>query len=177
MKIATFNVNSIKARLPRVLEWLDDASPDVALLQELKTVDEQFPRFEIEEKGYNVEVHGQKSYNGVAILSKRPIEDVERTLPGDPSDEQARYIEGTIDGVRVASIYLPIPPRERSSTINSPGWTGLWRMSAIPCSHRKCPLFSAAITISVLLTTTCMTQSGSQMMRYADPSRAHGSEA
>ena len=107
LKIATFNVNSIKARLPRVLEWLDDASPDVALLQELKTVDEQFPRLEIEEKGYNVEVHGQKSYNGVAILSKQPIEDVERGLPGDPSDEQARYIEGTIDGVRVASIYLP----------------------------------------------------------------------
>ena len=107
LKIATFNVNSIKARLPRVLEWLDDASPDVALLQELKTVDEQFPRLEIEEKGYNVEVHGQKSYNGVAILSKKPIEDVERSLPGDPSDEQARYIEGTINGVRVASIYLP----------------------------------------------------------------------
>ena len=107
LKIATFNVNSIKARLPRVLEWLDDASPDVALLQELKTVDEQFPRLEIEEKGYNVEVHGQKSYNGVAILSKQPIEDLERGLPGDPSDEQARYIEGTIDGVRVASIYLP----------------------------------------------------------------------
>ena len=107
LKIATFNVNSIKARLPRVLEWLDDASPDVALLQELKTVDEQFPRLEIEEKGYNVEVHGQKSYNGVAILSKKPIEDLERGLPGDPSDEQARYIEGTIDGVRVASIYLP----------------------------------------------------------------------
>jgi len=107
VKIATFNVNSIKARLPRVLEWLGDAAPDVALLQELKTVDEQFPRLEIEDLGYNVETHGQKTYNGVAILSKRPIEDVERGLPGDPGDEQARYIEGTIDGVRVASIYLP----------------------------------------------------------------------
>lgn len=107
MKIATFNVNSVKARLPRVLEWLDEAAPDVALLQELKTVDEQFPRLEIEDKGYNVETHGQKSYNGVAILSKRPIEDIVRGLPGDESDEQSRYIEGTIDGVRVASIYLP----------------------------------------------------------------------
>jgi exodeoxyribonuclease-3 len=107
LKIATFNVNSIKARLPRVLEWLDEAAPDVALLQEVKTVDDQFPRLEIEDKGYNIETHGQKSYNGVAILSKRPIEDVSRGLPGNPDDEQARYIEGTIDGIRVASIYLP----------------------------------------------------------------------
>lgn len=107
MKIATFNVNSVKARLPRVLEWLDEAKPDVALLQEIKCQDEQFPRLEIEDKGYNVAVHGQKSYNGVAILSKRPIQDVARGLPGDPSDEQARYIEATVEGVRVASIYLP----------------------------------------------------------------------
>jgi exodeoxyribonuclease-3 len=107
LKIATFNVNSIKARLPRVLEWLDEAAPDVALLQEVKTVDDQFPRLEIEDKGYNIETHGQKSYNGVAILSKRPIEDVSRGLPGNTDDEQARYIEGTIDGIRVASIYLP----------------------------------------------------------------------
>ena len=107
LKIATFNVNSIKARLPRVLEWLDEAAPDVALLQEVKTVDDQFPRLEIEDKGYNIETHGQKSYNGVAILSKRPIENVSRGLPGNTDDEQARYIEGTIDGIHVASIYLP----------------------------------------------------------------------
>ncbi len=107
MRIATFNVNSIKARLPRVVEWLADFAPDVALLQEIKTVDEGFPRLEIEDLGYNVETHGQKSYNGVAILSKRPIEDVQRGLPGDPEDEQARYIEATVDTVRVASIYLP----------------------------------------------------------------------
>ena len=107
MKIATFNVNSVKARLPRVLEWLHEAKPDVALLQEIKTIDDQFPRLEIEDKGYNVAVHGQKSYNGVAILSKRPMEDVCCGLAGDPADEQARYIEATVDGVRVASIYLP----------------------------------------------------------------------
>jgi exodeoxyribonuclease III len=107
MRIATWNVNSIKARLPRVLEWLKEANPDVVLLQELKTVDDAFPRMEIEDLGYNVESHGQKTYNGVAILSKRPIEDVERGLPGDDSDEQARYIEATIGTVRVASIYLP----------------------------------------------------------------------
>ncbi len=107
MKIATWNVNSIKARLPRVTEWLKEAGPDVVLLQELKVVDEAFPRDAIEDLGYNVETHGQKTYNGVAILSKRPIEDVERGLPGDDADEQARYIEATVGTVRVASIYLP----------------------------------------------------------------------
>lgn len=107
MRIATWNVNSIKARLPRVTEWLAEAAPDVVLLQELKVVDEAFPREAIEDLGYNVETHGQKTYNGVAILSKRPIEDVRRGLPGDDSDEQARYIEAVVDTVRVASIYLP----------------------------------------------------------------------
>ena len=107
MKIATFNVNSIKARLPRVLEWLQEAAPDVALFQEIKVVDDGFPKMEIEDLGYNVATHGQKTYNGVAILSKRPIEDVTRGLPGDEDDEQARYIECVTGGVRVASIYLP----------------------------------------------------------------------
>ena len=106
-KIATWNVNSVKARLPLLLRWLDEFSPDVVLLQELKCVDEAFPREALEDKGYNVAVKGQKTYNGVAILSKTPI-DVELTeLPGDKKDEQARYIEGFTAGVRVASIYLP----------------------------------------------------------------------
>ena len=90
MKIATFNINGIKARLPALLDWLREAEPDVALLQEIKSVDEAFPRLEIEDLGYNVETHGQKGFNGVAVLSKRPIEDVARGLPGDDSDEQAR---------------------------------------------------------------------------------------
>ena len=108
IKIATWNVNSIKARLPNVLIWLKEFAPDVVLLQEIKTVDEGFPRLEIEDAGYTVETHGQKTYNGVAILAKSPIEDVHRGLPGDESDEQARYMEGTVFGsVRVASIYLP----------------------------------------------------------------------
>ena len=107
MKIATWNVNSIKARLPRVLEWLGEFQPDVALLQEIKCVDEDFPGLEIGDAGYNVATSGQKSYNGVAILSKRPIEVERRALPGDESDEQARYIEALIGDVRVASIYLP----------------------------------------------------------------------
>ena len=112
VKIATWNVNSIKARLPRVLEWLAEFQPDVALLQELKCVDDAFPTLEIGDAGYNVATAGQKTYNGVAILSKTPI-DVELTeLSGDESDEQARYIEALISPeggnvIRVASIYLP----------------------------------------------------------------------
>ena len=108
IKIATWNVNSMKARLQNVLAWLKEFSPDVVLFQEIKCVDEALPCLEIEELGYNVVSHGQKTYNGVAIISKSPIEDVERGLPGDEADVQARYIEGTVFGkVRVSSIYLP----------------------------------------------------------------------
>ena len=111
MKIASFNINGVKARLPALLDWLKTAEPDVAVLQEIKSIDENFPRMEIEDLGYNVETHGQKSFNGVAILSKRPIEDVTRGLPGDDDDEQARWIEATISGdgaaVRVCGLYLP----------------------------------------------------------------------
>ncbi len=108
IKIATWNVNSVKARLPHVLDWLKDFAPDVALLQEIKTIDENFPRMEIEDAGYTVETHGQKTYNGVAILAKSRIEDVHCGLPGDEEDDQARYIEATVfDTLRVASIYLP----------------------------------------------------------------------
>lgn len=83
LTVASWNVNSVKARLPNVLDWLSEAKPDVACLQEIKTVDEGFPRMEIEDLGYNIETHGQKSYNGVAILSKHPIEEVRCGLPGD----------------------------------------------------------------------------------------------
>ncbi len=111
MRIASFNINGVKARLPALLKWLEEAAPDVALLQEVKSVDEGFPREPIEDLGYNVETHGQKGFNGVAILSKRPIEDVSRGLPGDPEDEQARWIEATISGdkkaVRICGLYLP----------------------------------------------------------------------
>lgn len=109
--IATFNVNSVKARLQNLLAWLDAAQPSIVLLQELKCVDEAFPAMEIEERGYNIAVHGQKTYNGVAILSKFPLDDITRGLAGDPADEQARYIEAvaSIPGgaLRVASAYVP----------------------------------------------------------------------
>jgi exodeoxyribonuclease III len=110
MRIATFNINGIKARLPALLRWLQEAQPDVALLQEIKSVDDAFPRDEIEALGYRVETHGQKSFNGVAILSRLPLEDITRGLPGDDADEQARWIEATVIGtrpVRVVGLYLP----------------------------------------------------------------------
>ncbi len=110
MKIATWNVNSVRARLPNVLDWLAAANPDVLLLQETKTTDTDFPALEFESAGYHLEIHGQKSYNGVAIASKHKLTNIRRGLPGDDSDEQARYIEATVDvgnGVKVASIYLP----------------------------------------------------------------------
>ena len=111
MKIATWNINGIKARIDNVEKWLEQAQPDVACLQEIKSVSENFPSERFESLGYNVAVHGQKSFNGVAILSKLPFDEVTPWLPGDDTDEQARYLEAVIstaDGaVRVAAIYLP----------------------------------------------------------------------
>ena len=111
MDIATWNINGIKARLPVLLKWLKEAKPDVACLQEIKSVDENFPTLEIEDLGYNVITHGQKGFNGVAILSRHPVDDITRGLPGDDEDVQARYLEAVIPFgnkiVRVASLYLP----------------------------------------------------------------------
>jgi exodeoxyribonuclease-3 len=105
--IATWNVNSVKARLPNLVAWLHEARPDVVCLQEIKCLEADFPALEIAGLGYHVEALGQRSYNGVALLSKEPARDVLRGLPGDPSDEQARYIEATIGDLRIASLYLP----------------------------------------------------------------------
>jgi exodeoxyribonuclease-3 len=108
MKIATFNVNGIKSRLPRLLEWLDESAPDVVCLQELKTTDETFPEAAIRAAGYGALWSGQKSFNGVAILAKGsdPVER-RRGLPGDPDDIHSRYLEAIVQDVVVASIYLP----------------------------------------------------------------------
>jgi exodeoxyribonuclease-3 len=111
MRIATWNINGVKARIENLLHWLKEADPDIVCLQEIKSVDDAFPRLEIEALGYNVATHGQKGFNGVAILSKLPFDEVHARLPGDDGDEQARYLEAVFslkDGaLRVASIYLP----------------------------------------------------------------------
>jgi exodeoxyribonuclease-3 len=108
LRIATFNINGIKARLPRLLEWLEETRPSVACLQEVKSQDEGFPAAEFEKIGYKAIWHGQKSFNGVAILAdeEQPVE-VRRGLEGDPEDLHSRYIEADVFGVRVACIYLP----------------------------------------------------------------------
>jgi exodeoxyribonuclease III len=108
MKIATYNVNGIGARLPRVLEWLEKEQPDVVCLQELKAPDERFPAMAIRAAGYEAIWHGQTSWNGVAILARgRMPEEIHRGLPGDPNDTHSRYIEARIDGILVACLYLP----------------------------------------------------------------------
>jgi exodeoxyribonuclease-3 len=107
MKIATFNINGIKARVEGLPRWLAEAAPDVVCLQEIKSQDESFPGQMFRDMGYHVETHGQKAFNGVALLSRLPMTDVVRGLPGDPADEQARWIEATIAGVRVVGLYLP----------------------------------------------------------------------
>ena len=111
MKIVTWNINGVKARIETAVAWLKHGNPDVVCFQEIKSVDEGFPALEFQALGYNVATHGQKGFNGVAILSKSPLEDIRRGLPGDEADVQARYIEATVIGgseaVRVGCLYLP----------------------------------------------------------------------
>jgi exodeoxyribonuclease III len=108
MKIATFNVNGIKSRLPNLLEWLEREQPDVACLQELKALDDAFPHAQLRSAGYQALWRGQRSWNGVAVLARggAPVE-IRRELPGDPGDDHARYLEAAVDGVVVACLYLP----------------------------------------------------------------------
>ena len=107
LKIASFNVNGIKARLITLLRWLKETKPDIVILQEIKSTDETFPKNEIEQLGYNIQTHGQKSFNGVAILSLFSIEDLKTGLDGDPEDLQARWIEAEINTLRICGLYLP----------------------------------------------------------------------
>jgi exodeoxyribonuclease III len=111
MRIATWNVNSIKQRMDNLTAWLSERQPDIVCLQETKCLDDAFPREPIEALGYNVAVHGQKAFNGVALLSKLPFDEVTPRLPGDEADTHARFLEGVVStaagAVRVASIYLP----------------------------------------------------------------------
>ncbi|WP_075221295.1 exodeoxyribonuclease III [Acuticoccus yangtzensis] len=119
LTVATWNINGVKARIDVLTRWLEESAPDVVCLQEIKSQDETFPAEAVERLGYNVATHGQKGFNGVALLSKRPLEDVAVRLPGDEADEHARWIEATIStdtgAVRVVSLYLPNGnPVERS---------------------------------------------------------------
>jgi exodeoxyribonuclease-3 len=107
MKIATFNVNGVNGRLARLVEWLRETRPDVACLQEIKTVEERFPAAALADAGYRSLVHGQRSHHGVAILSREPAKERRRGLPGNDHDREARYLEAEVDGVIVASVYLP----------------------------------------------------------------------
>jgi exodeoxyribonuclease-3 len=111
MRIATWNINGVKARLEALVTWLREAEPDVVCLQEIKSVTEAFPAAAVEDLGYRLAVHGQKGFNGVAILSRHGLEDVRRGLPGDEADEQARWLEAVVPAgpsiVRVAALYLP----------------------------------------------------------------------
>lgn len=109
MKIATYNVNGVNGRLPVLLRWLESSQPDIACLQELKAPDEKFPLEAINNAGYNALWHGQKSWNGVAILTKKnyDIREIGRVLPGDPEDLQSRYIEAMVNGIHIACLYLP----------------------------------------------------------------------
>jgi len=108
MKIATYNVNGVNGRLPVLLRWLEETKPDVVCLQELKAPQEKFPEKEINDAGYNAIWHGQKSWNGVAILSRGlELQEVRRSLPGDDEDEQSRYIEAIVNGILIGCLYLP----------------------------------------------------------------------
>ena len=111
MKIATWNVNSVRKRTGNLVAWLQGAKPDIVVLQEIKAQESQFPRFEVEAAGYKVEIVGQKGFNGVALLSLHPVEITARSLPDPAADEQARYIEGKLQTPKgpltVGGLYLP----------------------------------------------------------------------
>jgi exodeoxyribonuclease-3 len=127
VRIATWNVNSIKQRLDSAVTWLAERKPDIVCLQETKCVDDAFPREPFETLGYNVAVHGQKAFNGVALLSKFPLDEVSNGLPGDDQDDHARFIEGVVStargAMRIASLYLPNgnPPQTDKYTYKI-GW-------------------------------------------------------
>jgi exodeoxyribonuclease-3 len=109
MKIATYNVNGVNGRLPVLLRWLEESQPDVVCLQELKAPNDKFPETAIRDAGYQALWHGQKSWNGVAILAKPKyaVQEITRVLPGDPNDEHSRYIEAMVNDIRIVSLYLP----------------------------------------------------------------------
>ena len=143
MKLATYNLNGIRARLPRLLEWLGREQPDVVCLQELKCADEALPIADIEAAGYGAVWHGQKGFNGVAILARGDTPELRRVgLPGDPDDTHSRYIEAEAKGSSSDRCTCPTATRSepRSSTTSSAGWSGCAPMPPSCCgkSARRC---------------------------------------
>lgn len=150
MKIATYNVNGVNGHLRVLLRWLEESKPDVACLQELKAPQEKFPLEAIQAAGYNAIWHGQKSWNGVAILSRHhEISEIRRSLPGDPEDMHSRYIEAVVNNITVGCLYLPNgnPAPGQNSITNSAGWNGLpvMRMNFYPMAIQLC--LPATITL------------------------------
>ena len=149
MKIATFNVNGVNGRLPVLMRWLAETKPDVACLQELKAADEKFPEPAIREAGYRAVWHGQKSWNGVAILAHNRAPMVTRRgLPGDPGDAHSRYIEAAVDGILIGCLYLPNgnPPPARNSITSCAGSIG-WPRTPRSSSGQVHPSCSPAISM------------------------------
>ena len=149
MRIATWNVNSVRQRADHLVRWLAEFKPDVVCLQELKCQDADFPAAAIDSAGYHAAVHGQKGFNGVALLSRRPIEDIVTGLPGDDGDAQARYVEGTVtteDGttLRAASLYLPNGnPVDSEKLPYKLAWMARLRERAIALMETEAPLVLA----------------------------------
>jgi hypothetical protein len=150
MKIATFNINNVRKRLPNLLDWMRETSPDVVCLQELKATDAEFPVAAIRDAGYEAIWRGQKTWNGVGVLSRtKPIETL-RELPGDPDDKQSRYIEAAVNGILVASLYAPNgnPSQVPSSNTSSPGFAdypltlpSFWPRVCLSCLPATTTLF------------------------------------
>jgi exodeoxyribonuclease-3 len=144
LKVATWNVNSVKVRLPLLLDWLDAAKPDVVCLQEIKCLAADFPLMELRGHGYRAEIVGQKSYNGVALLSKEPARDVITALPGDGGDSQARYLEASFGDIRIATIYLPNGnPVDSDKYRYKLAWLERLRAHAVTLLHQERPFVLA----------------------------------
>ena len=176
MKIASWNVNSVKVRLPLLLAFLEDAQPDVLCLQETKCPAADFPMLEIQALGYRVETIGQRAYNGVALLSKQPAQDLVRGLPGMAEDEQARYLEAAFGEVRVASIYLPNgnPVGTDKFTYKLAWMEQLVGMRANCCAARSRSCWPATLT-SARPTKMCTTRWLGATTHCAGSNRARGS--
>ena len=170
MKIATWNVNSIRSRVDRVLDWTRREQPDVLCLQEIKTTDELFPAAPFEELGYHVETCGQPTYNGVAILSRTRLSDVARGLPGDDPDAQRRLIAATVAGVRIVNVYVPNGQSPESEKfVYKLEWLGRLRDFLRERPRRQNPCCSSATSTSRRTSGTCTIRSSGAARSTSTP--------